>query len=97
MVSAKAAFVVERSIPHGHVEAILATIRNLVLDRITSSKLSRGRNLEKAMVAERRRLLDGGLRFGHGSFIQRRKSFLSSVQAQGCRVLSWGSDSASSK
>jgi len=53
MVSAEEAFVVERSIPHGHVEAVLGTIRNIGLDNIISSKRSWNRDLVLAMIAER--------------------------------------------
>jgi transposase len=53
LVSPDEAFVIERSIPHGHVEAILGTIRKLGLDRIIASKGSRERNLVLAMITER--------------------------------------------
>ena len=53
MVSAREAFVVERTIPHGHVEAILGTIKKLGLDSIIFSKRSRERDLVLAMIAER--------------------------------------------
>ena len=38
------AFAIERSIPHGHVKAILGTTRQLGLDRIIASKRSRQRD-----------------------------------------------------
>lgn len=53
MVSAREAFVVERTIPHGHVEAILGTIKKLGLDSIIISKRCRERDLVIAMIAER--------------------------------------------
>ena len=53
MVSAKAAFVVERTVPHGHVEAVLGTIKRLALDSIISSKRCQERDLVVAMIAER--------------------------------------------
>ena len=37
LVSARDAFVVERSIPHGHVEAILGTIKKLGIDELIAS------------------------------------------------------------
>ena len=46
-------FVVERTLPHGHVEAVLGTIRKLGLDRMLSAKRSRERDLVVAMIAER--------------------------------------------
>lgn len=53
MVSAREAFVVERTLPHGHVEAVLGTIRNVGLDSIIFSKRCRQRDLVVAMIAER--------------------------------------------
>jgi len=53
MVSIHDAFVIERSIPHGHVEAVLGTIKNIGLDNIIASKRSRERDLVIAMIAER--------------------------------------------
>lgn len=53
MVSADEAFIVERSIPHGHVEAVLHTIKSLGLDGVISSKRCRKRDLVVAMIAER--------------------------------------------
>jgi transposase len=46
-------FGVERSLPHGHVEAILGTIKKLGLDTVISSKRGRERDLVIAMIAER--------------------------------------------
>ena len=53
MVAPEAAFVVERSLPHGRVEALLAMIRRLRLDRLIAAKPSRQRDLVLAMVVER--------------------------------------------
>jgi len=58
LVPAGEAFLVERTTPHGHVEAVLGTIRNLGLDRLVDSEGSRERDLVVAMVAER--ILHGG-------------------------------------
>ncbi len=46
-------FEVIRSLPHGHVMAILETIKKLGLDRIISEKSSRIRNLVVAMIVAR--------------------------------------------
>lgn len=46
-------FAVERSTPHGHVEAVLGTMRKLGLPALIASKPSRQRELVLAMVAER--------------------------------------------
>lgn len=46
-------FSTERSLPHGHVEAVLGTIRKLGLDRVISAKPCRERNLVVAMIADR--------------------------------------------
>jgi len=53
MVAADEVFVIERSIPHGHVEAVLGTIKRLGLDTIIASKRCRERDLVIAMIAER--------------------------------------------
>lgn len=43
----------ERSIPHGHVEAVLGTIRRLGVDMLLASERCRERDLVVAMIAER--------------------------------------------
>jgi len=53
LVLARDAFVVERSIPHGHVEAILGTIKKLRIDELIGSTRSRERDLVVAMIVER--------------------------------------------
>ena len=53
LVSPGDLFTTERTLPHGHVEAILGTIRKLGLDSIISSKRCRERDLVLAMIAER--------------------------------------------
>ena len=52
-VPAAEAFLVERSRPHGHVEAVLGTLRQLGLERLLASKPSRQRDLVVAMIVER--------------------------------------------
>src|SRR4051812_8234241 len=52
-VPAAQAFRITRSLPHGHVEAILAMIRKLALDDLVASEPSRRRDLVIAMIAER--------------------------------------------
>ena len=47
------AFTIERSLPHGHVEAVLAMSRRLGLDRLISPKPCRERDRVLAMVVER--------------------------------------------
>lgn len=46
-------YAIERSIPHGHVELLLAVIRSLGIDRMISAKPCRERNIVLAMIAER--------------------------------------------
>jgi transposase len=53
IVVAKEAFKVQRSLPHGHVEAIVGTLRKLGLEQVISSKPSRQRDLVTAMIAQR--------------------------------------------
>ena len=48
-----AALVIERSLAHGHVEALLAMIRKIGLDRLIAAKRSPERDLVVAMIVER--------------------------------------------
>jgi transposase len=50
---ASQAFLVERNLPHGHVQAVLGSMYRLGLDTLLSSKPSRQRDLVLAMIAER--------------------------------------------
>jgi transposase len=52
-VPAADAFRITRSLPHGHVEAVLMMIRQLGLDDLIASEPSRRRALVVAMIAER--------------------------------------------
>jgi transposase len=52
-VPASEAFRTLRTLPHGHVDALLTMIRKLGLDDLIASKPSRRRNLVVAMIAER--------------------------------------------
>src|SRR4051795_12550052 len=52
-VPAADAFRITRSLPHGHVEAVLKMIRKLGLDEIIASEPSRRRDLVIAMIVER--------------------------------------------
>ena len=53
LVAPKDAFTVERSVPHGHVEVLLALVRRLGLDRMIAPRRSGERDLVVAMVVER--------------------------------------------
>jgi transposase len=53
LVPSEEAFAIERSLPHGHVKAILGTIRKIGLDTVIASKRSPERDLVVAMIAER--------------------------------------------
>ena len=46
-------FDITRSLPHGHVAAVLGTLKNLGLDRLIDSKPSRQRQLCLAMIVAR--------------------------------------------
>jgi transposase len=50
------AFLVQRNLPHGHVQAVLGTLRRLGLDSLLASQPSHQRDLALAMIVER--LLD---------------------------------------
>jgi len=52
-VPASEAFTIERSLPHGHVEAVLGTIRQLGLEKLIGAKRSRQRDLVVGMIGER--------------------------------------------
>ncbi len=52
-VPAAEAFRITRSLPHGHVHAVLTMIRKLELEDLIASEPSRRRNLVIAMIAER--------------------------------------------
>jgi transposase len=52
-VSADEAFRIARSLPHGHVEAVLTMIRKLGLEELLASEPSRCRDLVVAMIVER--------------------------------------------
>jgi len=53
LVSPQSVFVVEHTLPHGAVEAIVGTIRQLGLDTLIASTPCRERQLVLAMIAER--------------------------------------------
>jgi transposase len=53
LVSPADLFETERTLPHGHVEAVLGTIRKLGLDVMIAAKRCRERDLVVAMIAER--------------------------------------------
>ena len=52
-VPAGEAFAIERSLPHGHVAAVLATVRALGLERLLGRERSRERDLCVALVCQR--------------------------------------------
>ena len=56
LIAARSAVVIERSIPHGHVEAVLESIRKSGLETMICSRRCREADLVIAMIAER--LLD---------------------------------------
>ena len=53
LISPSEAFRIERSLPHGHVEAISEMIRKIGLDQLISARRSRNRDLVLAMIIER--------------------------------------------
>ncbi len=53
LVSPDELFSTERTLPHGHIEAILGTVGKLGLDSMISAKRCRERDLVVAMIAER--------------------------------------------
>jgi transposase len=53
LVAPDALFTVERSVPHGHVEAVWHMVRQLELDTLLGSKRSRERDLVLGLIVER--------------------------------------------
>ena len=53
MIAAQEAFLIERSIPHGHVEAIVGSIKKLGVETLIGSARTRERDIVIAMIAER--------------------------------------------
>ena len=53
LVPAQDAYAVERSLPHGHVEAVLGVMRALGMETLLASRPCRERDLAMAMIAQR--------------------------------------------
>jgi hypothetical protein len=53
VVAPDSVFAIQRSLPHGHVQLVLATIRHLGIERVLGSVRSRERDLVVALIAER--------------------------------------------
>jgi hypothetical protein len=53
LVPKEGLFSVERSLPHGHVQAVLGMLRKLEMDSLLSSRPCPDRNLVLAMLAQR--------------------------------------------
>jgi len=53
LVAPTETFIIERSLPHGHVEAVLETIERLGVDHLIAAKRTRQRDLVVAMLVER--------------------------------------------
>jgi len=53
MVPADSVFQIKRTLPHGHVAAVLGVLYGLRLDRLVASKRSRKRDLVVAMIVDR--------------------------------------------
>lgn len=53
LVAPAETFIIERSLPHGHVEAVLEMIHRLGVDQLIAAKRTRQRDLVVAMIVER--------------------------------------------
>ncbi|MEG4940374.1 hypothetical protein [Microcoleus sp. F4-D5] len=51
--SLESAFDIQRSLPHGHVAAVLGTLKNLGLESLIDNRSSRQRDLVTAMIVAR--------------------------------------------
>jgi len=78
LVSPDSLFAIERSLPHGHAKAVLATMRRLEIPQLLGSVRCRERDLVEAMVAER--LLHPG------SKLATARTWTSSTIGQECEV-----------
>ena len=52
LIPAEQAFIIEQSLPHGHVEAVLGTLRKIGLEKMIASRRSPERDLVVAMIVE---------------------------------------------
>ena len=75
-------FRITRSLPHGHVQAVLEVVGALGLDRLLGSKLSPERNLALAMITAR--ILDPGSKLATARSLDCQT--LSSTLAQECHL-----------
>jgi hypothetical protein len=75
-------FRITRSLPHGHVQAVLGVAHTLGLDRLLGSKLSPERNLALAMIVAR--ILDPGSKLATARSLDCQT--LSSTLAQECHL-----------
>lgn len=62
-IAADDAFDIDRSLPHGHVKAVLGTMHKLGMESLISSSPSRERDLVMAMIAQR--VINPGSKLGH--------------------------------
>lgn len=53
VVAPESLFAIQRSLPHGHVQAVLSTMRRLGISRLLGTARCRERDLVEAMIAER--------------------------------------------
>lgn len=53
LVASSQAFEIERSLKHGHADAVITTIRRIGLDRVLAARRCRERDLALAMIASR--------------------------------------------
>ena len=75
-------FRITRSLPHGHVQAVLGVVHSLGLDRLLGSKLSPERNLALAMIVAR--ILDPGSKLATARSLDCQT--LSSTLAEECHL-----------
>ncbi len=75
-------FQITRSLPHGHVDAVLTCVRKIGLDRLLGSKSSRERNLALAMIVAR--ILDPSSKLATARSLDCQT--LSSTLAQECHL-----------
>jgi hypothetical protein len=81
LVPAEEALEIERSLPHGHVAAVLGTLRRLGLERLLATQPSRQRDLAVAMIVAR--LIDPGSKLATARGLEADTSFHTLAEALG--------------
>ena len=86
LVAAEQAWEINRSLPHGHVAAVLGTLRTLDLERTLSSRASRERDVAVALLVSR--LIEPSSKFACAQALRSESAFHSLGELVGLQELS---------